>query len=420
MYLKLDTKFNPFTYDEIMKPLLYYNEAYKEAEADYSDLASQSGAFEDIVNRETSPEAYDMYHRFSSELNNAIGDFSKGMTSRNRGALLGLKRRYAQEITPIAKASEAMKEANDLRVKAGPDAVFEVSEYNSLDPFLHGGTPNNRYQSKEAITKKTALMIEAAMQDEILKDPIIKKTLEDQYWEITQHTGGSYQDLQAALKQAIISNPIVGNRFSEIRNKVAADVGYNNYDDIGKQKIVDAIDTGLFAGLDKPTRQFMGNQNFWSDKDKMSLDLERERLDIARGKGRGKGSGKGSSSDSGSDSYHANRMKGPIKVRVTNVGNSKGWIPGDYEVGTVKELEKNDDGTWSIPDGSVVKEFWELSAAEQALAKKFIQGDNTSGYNYYETYEDASGAWTGKDTLLIIEPKGTVTQDTPKIDSDAY
>lgn len=411
MYLQLDTKFNPFTYDEIMKPLLYYNEAYKEAEADYSDLASQSGAFEDIVNRETSPEAYDMYNRFSSELNSAIGDFSKGMTSRNRGALLGLKRRYAQEITPIAKASEAMKEANDLRAKAGPDAVFEVSEYNSLDPFLHGGTPNNRYQSKEAITKKTALMIEAAMQDEILKDPIIKEALGGQYWEIIQHTGGSYKDLQEALKQAIISNPIVGNRFSEIRNKVAADVGYNNYDDIGKQKIADAIDTGLYMGLDKPTRNFMGNQNYMSDKDKMSLALEAERLNLAKGKSDSKGSGSGGSE---SDTYHANRMKNPMKIRITDKGNSGGWISGNYAKGSVTQLEE-------IPEGAVAVDYFkDLSAEEQDYAKILIQRDSPSGYNFYRIKEDASGVGSGEDDLLIVEPKDVKVQDVPNIDPNAY
>lgn len=410
MYLQLDTKFNPFTYDEIMKPLLYYNEAYKEAEANYSDLASQSGAFEDIVNRETSPEAYDMYNRFSSELNNAIGDFSKGMTSRNRGALLGLKKRYAQEITPIAKASEAMKEANDLRAKAGTDAIFEVSEYNSLDPFLHGGTPNNRYQSKEAITKKTALMIEAAVQ-EALKDPIINDALGGQYFEIIQHTGGSYDDLQAALKQAIASNPIVGNRFSEIRNKVAADVGYNNYDDIGKQKIIDAIDTGLFAGLDKPTRQFIGNQNFMSDKDKMSLALEAERLNLAKGKSGSKGSGSGGSE---SDTFHANRMKNPMKIRITNRGNSGGWIPGNYEVGTVTQLEE-------IPDDAVAVDYFEdLSSEEQDYAQKLIKGDLPSGYNFYRVKEDASGAFEGQDDLLIVEPKDVKVQDVPIVDQNAY
>ena len=410
MYLQLDTKFNPFTYDEIMKPLLYYNEAYKEAEADYSNLASQAGAFEDIVNRETSPEAYDMYNRFSSELNNAIGDFSKGMTSRNRGALLGLKKRYAQEITPIAKASEAMKEANDLRAKAGPDAVFEVSEYNSLDPFLHGGTPNNRYQSKEAITKKTALMTEAAVQ-EALKDPIINDALGGQYFEVIQHTGGSYEDLQAALKQAIASNPIVGNRFSEIRNKVAADVGYNNYDDIGKQKIIDAIDTGLFAGLDKPTRQFIGNQNFMSDKDKMSLALEAERLNLAKSKSGSKGSGSGGSE---SDTYHANRMKNPMKIRITNRGNSGGWIPGNYEVGTVTQLEE-------IPDDAVAVDYFEdLSSEEQDYAQKLIKGDLPSGYNFYRVKEDASGAFEGQDDLLIVEPKDVKVQDVPIVDQNAY
>lgn len=258
MYLQLDTRFNPFTYDEMVKPLLYYKQAYDEAEAAYSDLATQTEAWKDIANREKSPEAFEMYQRYSGDLSRAVDDFSHGMTAKNRRALVGLKRRYAQDIAPIARASEAMNAANELRVKAGPDAIFEVGEYNSLDQFLHGKTANNRFQSREAITKKTAAMTEAAMA-EALKDPEFKKAMGDQFWMITQHTGGSYKELTEAMKLGIMDNPIAQNRFSQIRQGMAKNSGIQNYDAAGQQAIMDAIDTGLYAGLDKPVRNFQNN-----------------------------------------------------------------------------------------------------------------------------------------------------------------
>lgn len=272
MYLQLDTKFNPFTYDEMVKPLLYYKQAYDEAEAAYSDLVTQTEAWKDIANRERSPEAFEMYQRYSGDLSRAVDDFSRGMTSKNRRALLGLKRRYAQDITPIARASEEMNAANELRAKAGPDAIFEVGEYNSLDQFLHGKTANNKYQSREALTKKTAAMTEAAMA-EALKDPEFKKAMGDQFWMITQHTGGSYDELIEAMKLGMMDNPIAQNRFSQIRQKVARNSGIQNYDAAGQQAIMEAINTGLYAGLDKPVRNFQSNQDHITPYQSMNLSL---------------------------------------------------------------------------------------------------------------------------------------------------
>lgn len=295
MYLQLDTKFNPFTYDEMVKPLLYYKQAYDQAEAAYSDLATQTEAWKYIANKENSPEAYEMYQRYSSELNNAIDDFSKGMTLQNRRALLGLKRRYASDIDPIRRAHEAMKEANDLRVKAGPDAIFEVGSYNSLDQFLHGKTANNKYQSRDALTKRTAAITEAAMA-EALRDPEFKKAMGDQYWIITQHTGGSYDELTEAMKQGMLDNPIAQNRFSQIRQRMLKDSGIENYDAIGQQAIIDAVDLGLYAGLDKQARSFQGNQGYLNP-----LQLEQLRQSRSTSSGSSNGRGKGKSSDSSID-----------------------------------------------------------------------------------------------------------------------
>lgn len=276
MQLVIDSKFRPFSYDELIKPLTQYKEAYDKVEADYSNLAAQTEQWKDIANQTQSPEAYAMYSKYANDLNNIVDDFSKGMTLQNRSQLLAMKRRYASDIQPIARASEAMKEANDLRIKAGPDAIFEVGEYNSLDQFLHGRTANNRYQSRDALTKRTAAMTEAAMAS-AMKDPEFQKAMGDQYWLLTQHTGGSYEDLKAA----IANNAQAQNRFAEIKAQVMKDAGYDRYDTMGKQAIEDAINTGLYAGLDKPARSLQANQNFQSDYQKDQLQLSKKQLSLS-------------------------------------------------------------------------------------------------------------------------------------------
>lgn len=398
MQLVIDSKFRPFSYDELIKPLMQYKEAYDKVEADYSNLAAQTEQWKDIANQTQSPEAYAMYSKYANDLNNVIDDFSKGMTLQNRSQLLSMKRRYASDIQPIARASEAMKTANELRVKAGPDAIFEVGEYNSLDQFLHGKTANNRYQSRDALTKRTAAMTEAAMAS-AMKDPEFKKSLGNQYWMLTQHTGGSYEDLKAA----IANNPQAQNRFAEIKAQVMKDAGYNRYDAMGKQAIESAINTGLYAGLDKPTRSFQANQAYlnplqaeqlsqaktefkWKKHDREPLSLgDNKYLDPVTGltftkdekgnrtydltykkdpnaSGKGKSGSKGNSGSG--NAKKVNRLSQPIKVKVGGGNN----------------VEEYGEGV--SPSGTKVA-FTSLTGQAREIAKQYMNDDTSEGYDIF-------------------------------------
>lgn len=258
--MRLDVQFNPFTYEELIRPIADYNEAYNALADSYATLSDQTEAFRNEVNATDSRKAYEQFNRYADDLGAAIDDFSKGMTSYNRANLLNMKRRYGREIGTIAKAAEARKAANDLRDKAGPDAIFEVSSYNSLDPFLEGKTVNNRHQSASNITATTAAMIEAVMA-EAAKDPDLLDAIEG-YKLMVQHSGGSYEDLIAAITNTVASDPNTLNKFNEIKNRVKKDLGYTNYDAQGQAAIERAINTGLFVGLDKPVKTLIEDKTF--------------------------------------------------------------------------------------------------------------------------------------------------------------
>lgn len=141
MYLQLDTQFNPFTYDEMVKPLLYYKDAYDKTESSYADLVTQTEAWKDIVNRTNSPEAYSMYKSYADRLNSIVDDFSRGMTADNRRALLGMKRGYAQSIVPIATAAkrrEALAEEQRKARATNPTIIYQRDMAStSLDDFIN-------------------------------------------------------------------------------------------------------------------------------------------------------------------------------------------------------------------------------------------------------------------------------------------
>lgn len=398
MNIRITSKFRPFSFDELLKPMAIYKEAYDKAEEDYNSLAVQTEQWRDIANQTKSPEAYAMFNKYATDLQTATENFSKGMTLQNKGQLLAMKRRYASDILPIAKASEAMKEANEFRMKMGPDAIFEVGEYDSLDKFLHGKTANNKYLSRDALTKRTAAMTEAAMAS-AMKDPEFQKALGNQYWMLTQHTGGSYEDLKAA----IANNTQAQNRFAEIKAQVMKDAGYDRYDTMGKQAIEDAINTGLYAGLDKPAKSFQANQAYlnplqaeqlsqaktefnWKKQDRKPLSLgDNKYLDPVTGLTFTKDengnrtydlsykkdpnasskdkSGSRNSSSSGS-TKKANRLAKPIKVKVGGGNTVEGY---------------GDDVS---PSGTRVP-YTELTGQAKEIAKQYMNDDTSNGYDIY-------------------------------------
>lgn len=162
MYLTLNSEFRPFTYDELVKPLSDYTEAYNKVEEQYATLAQQTEAWKNIATQENSPEAYAMYKRYADELNAVLDDFSRGMTIQNRSKLTGLKSRYASEITPISIAYDAYQKANAYRdtIKGQDDsAIFNIDRYYSLDDFLNGQIADNSFISGRTLQADIASQV---------------------------------------------------------------------------------------------------------------------------------------------------------------------------------------------------------------------------------------------------------------------
>lgn len=140
MYLQLNTQFNPFTFEEMVKPLLLYKQAYDTTEAQYADLQAQTEQWKQAAENDSSPLVRSMYNEYAQRLNDTLADFSRGMTASNRAASMRLKKDFAQNIKPIEvafKRREALEDEQRKARLANDSLVFERNAGDmSLEEFI--------------------------------------------------------------------------------------------------------------------------------------------------------------------------------------------------------------------------------------------------------------------------------------------
>lgn len=216
MNLVINSQFRPFTYDEMVKPLVQYKGAYDKVEQDYSDLAAQTEMWKDIVNQTNSPEAYAMYKSYSDRLNSIVDDFSKGMNLRNRSALIGMKRRYASEIKPIEEAYNRRTALAEEQRKAelnNPTMLWQrrASEM-SLDDFINNPTADYGKSTSGAALSAQVAAGAGALAKEFRDNPDkMRKLVGGDYFEYVKQRGFSSEAVLAAIANNPDASPVLTN-----------------------------------------------------------------------------------------------------------------------------------------------------------------------------------------------------------------
>lgn len=413
MVLTINSKFRPFSYDEMVKPLVQYKQAYDEVEKDYSTLAAQTEAWKDIATKENNPEAYAMYKKYSDELNALTDDFSKGMNINNRSQLMAMKKRYASEITPIAKADAALKEANKYRdtiYAKDPNAIFYKDRYRSIDDFLHGQVADNSYISGTQVTSRTAARAQA-----------VGTQLYGKY--IAQ--GMKPNEAMAAIQ----SDPALQAIYNEEWTAANGDI----LDDAGKARLQNAIQAGLNNAAAKVAEgEYMtAAQRDASDRGWASLRESKRQHDIAL-KMKGYDSegnidptnpywrAQGLEYDKETGTWKAVGKPGTNKPGTSDSTSSKSGssrlprLTNSLFIGNSGATTVYDKGS-EAPQGGVPLLYSNLTIQQQTNVKQAIGTDSPSNYLFISV----KNGWfdgLGEDGIVII-PKKTVVNDT---NDDAY
>ena len=147
-----NTNFQPFSYEELLKPVAEATKVHRELEDSYGEYGDKAGVWENLLDSEKDNEAYNMYSKYINDLNANIDELAaKGLDNNSRRKWLKMRQRYSKEITPIEQAyANRAKEAEAQYAGREKGIVYEGDAgSSSLDRYLHN--PSVRYRSANSI-----------------------------------------------------------------------------------------------------------------------------------------------------------------------------------------------------------------------------------------------------------------------------
>lgn len=270
--ITIASKFRPFSYQEMLAPVAIATDAHQQLENQYSDLSSSAAKMEALMNEQTDTRSYKMYESFTKDLRDQAEVLAKqGLTPISRQSMMRMRDRFSSQIEPIKAASDEYLKMMDYRQQVkGKDNTAEFkTTYNTIDDFLGGKRADNTYVSGKDIMTRVAAKSEAVGKS-LYSTPEFKEVLKGQKYQIMQKNGATAEEIAAVL----MNDPKAQPALRKVYDDEWKAIGGDDYNLEAQARIKEAITTGLYAALQKPTYDFVNSEEYIGAGERKRLALQ--------------------------------------------------------------------------------------------------------------------------------------------------
>lgn len=276
-YVTIGSKFRPFSYDELVRPLQEATVAHQALETEYADLDTKASVWENIANEQTDPKAYQMYKRYSEDLKSQADTLaSQGLTQASRQNLLKMKGRYSQEITPIEQAYTRRRQLADEQRKAlaeNPTLMYQRDASTmSLDDFIANPEIDYGASYSGALLAKQAGDMASNLAKSMRSDPRKwKHILDGQYWQTMEKSGYTPEEIILASQ----FNKDAPDELRSIMKQVYESSGIGYWaDNSTKRRAIDYITSGLYNAIGTTKYDTLQDRDFLTPYERWKMKGE--------------------------------------------------------------------------------------------------------------------------------------------------
>lgn len=254
--LSLNAKFKPFSYQEMLAPVLAATQAHQALEAEYADLTTRASIWENLANEYTDPIAYKTYKKYTDELQNLTDQLmKKGLDSASRKNALNMKTRYAKELVSIENAYKKREEliAEQRKMLASnPTLRFQRMANNmSLDDLVQNPSLDFGASYSGALLTQQVAQAVANYAKTITKEGGLKALgLPFQYKSKIQ-SGASPEEVFAVINNAALKGHEGAINFlKNVRDQVIASSGVAEWaDQKTLEEFISFANQGLYSAI---------------------------------------------------------------------------------------------------------------------------------------------------------------------------
>lgn len=283
--LVIGSQFKPFSYSEMLQPVLMATQAHQELENQYGELATKASVWEEMANEQTDPYAYKMYKTYANDLEEQAGQLAReGLNAASRRDMLNMRARYSKEITPIEQAYTArQKQAEQQQQALLQDPTLMLSRRastTSLDDYIRNPQLAYESYSGKLITAQAASAA-SALAKEMQENPRKwRSILGNSYYETMMQKGFSSQ----AVLQAIQDNPNAAPQLTRIVEDAINSSGVRNWGDQATiARAIDYAKQGLWSAVGETQYQTLDNWRAkMAEQEAMQIRADKRKAEAAQ------------------------------------------------------------------------------------------------------------------------------------------
>ena len=283
--LVIGSQFKPFSYSEMLQPVLMATQAHQELENQYGELATKASVWEEMANEQTDPYAYKMYKTYANDLEEQAGQLAReGLNAASRRDMLNMRARYSKEITPIEQAYTArQKQAEEQQKALLQDPTLMLSRRastTSLDDYIRNPQLAYELYSGKLITAQAASAASALAKEMQEKPRKWRSILGNSYYETMMQKGFSSQ----AVLQAIQDNPNAAPQLTRIVEDAINSSGVRNWGDQATiARAIDYAKQGLWSAVGETQYQTLDNWRAkMAEQEAMQIRADKRKADAAQ------------------------------------------------------------------------------------------------------------------------------------------
>ena len=281
MPIVIGAKYNPYSFEDMLKPLAMAQQEYNTVQEGLSALTDSSNQFSRYLE---GTQAGERVKQYNQAIDAAVTDMAKnGLRRTNRDTLLGLKRQYNNDIAKINQSAAQLDtlykgvQQAQLKAQASGDKLF-VANMPNVDQLLADPTAAPTMVSAAGLEQQ-GMLASKALVEQSDSAPVIE-ALSKEYNDIVTRKGYGSKEAQAFLRN--VSNiPELSSALQRIESMYGVQR-------LGQQagEARQAILQGMFNGLSqKVTHNVQQNPEY-----QIELAYNKAYAEAA-GKAAGKGEG---------------------------------------------------------------------------------------------------------------------------------
>lgn len=257
------SNFKPFTYEEMVKPLLLYKQEEEARQQAYLDLQEKASTLEALAASEKDAEAYGAYTAYKNRLREVADAMAKNGLTRQNNQVFNLRKSYINDIKPLNDLLEKRNKLVEEQRANNKDGTNIYSiDYGDMSLAEMKRNPTQTYNTLNGnVIRAMSAETFAPLAKQILESPEYTSILGKQYFQERIQRGYTLDQMINELQ-----GTEAGSKLAQVKQNILSSLGMDKkgFSTAKQAQVEQFVNMGAMAAL--------GETEYGNLNDKSYLD----------------------------------------------------------------------------------------------------------------------------------------------------